>query len=96
MRSDACRRGRDLRDVLFRHQIIIGDLLAETGRGALETIKERALVKARVVDIQAGIDDGDPAACAGVAVGPGVIGADHRARRSRVGLVDIRLVLIST
>ena len=86
--------GQDLRDVLFRHQIIIGDLLAEAGRGALEAIKERALVKARVVDIQAGIDDGDPAACAGVAVGPGVIGADHRARRSRVGLVDIRLVLI--
>ena len=86
--------GQDLRDVLFRHQIIIGDLLTEAGRGALEAIKERALVKARVVDIQAGIDDGDPAACAGVAVGPGVIGADHRARRSRVGLVDIRLVLI--
>ena len=86
--------GQDLRDVLFRHQIIIGDLLAEAGRGALEAIEERALVKARMVDIQAGIDDGDPAACAGVAVGPGVIGADHRACRSRVGLVGIRLVLI--
>ena len=43
----------------------------------LQGVQVSAVIKALVIGIQTGIDDGDPGAGAGVAGGPGVVGADH-------------------
>ena len=57
-------------DILFiAHTLLLGILL--------QGVQVSAVVKALVVGIQAGIDDGDPGTCAGIAGGPGIVGADH-------------------
>ena len=73
--------------------------LARIGSQLLEGILERLAVKGDVVDVRTGVDDGDTAARAGVAVCPGGRGADHRAGGSHVGIGiaggdDIRLIAV--
>ena len=86
--------GQRLFDLFLRQKVVIGDLLAEARRADAQAVVIAALRERGMRQIKARVDDGNAAACAGVAVGPGVIGANHRARSGRVGLVDIRLVLI--
>ncbi len=45
-----------------------------------------------VVGVDTGIDDGDPAACAGIAVGPGDVGADLVAGGGHVGIDSLVLI----
>ncbi len=73
--------------------------LARIGSQLLEGILERLAVKGDVVGVRTGVDDGDTAARAGVAVCPGGRGADHRAGGSHVGIGiaggdDIRLIAV--
>ena len=65
-------RGQQIQafDILLKaHTLFLGVLL--------QGVQVSAVVEALMIGVQTGINDGDPGAGAGVAGGPGIVGADH-------------------
>ena len=83
------QQGELIRDLSRSQEVIRRNFLPGVLRILRDGIFKRLRVKALVVGIRTGIDDGDAAAGAGVALGPRGTAADHAAGGRHVGIRGI-------